>query len=90
MSIVKINAITVPRDRFAEFEQRFPGLLDLVLRSDDGTWSDGRVEGPDHTVVGKARGCGVPPQGATQHHASPDNGAAEPGPRPGEGLTSIN
>ena len=23
MSIVKINAITVPRDRFAEFEQRF-------------------------------------------------------------------
>ena len=23
MSVVKINAITVPRDRFAEFEQRF-------------------------------------------------------------------
>ena len=23
MSIVKINAITVPRERFAEFEQRF-------------------------------------------------------------------
>jgi heme-degrading monooxygenase HmoA len=34
MSVVKINAITVPRDRFAEFEQRFASRA-------------GRVEGAD-------------------------------------------
>lgn len=32
LSVVKINAITVPRDRFAEFERRFRGQRHRVAR----------------------------------------------------------
>jgi heme-degrading monooxygenase HmoA len=34
VSVVKINAITVPRDRFAEFEQRFASRAGKVEAAD--------------------------------------------------------
>ena len=34
MSVVKINAITVPRERFAEFEQRFAARAGRVSSAD--------------------------------------------------------
>ena len=34
MSVVKINAITVPRERFAEFEQRFASRAGKVEEAD--------------------------------------------------------